>query len=314
MAQGGVSAAARGGDHGRGEAGRVGHDDQRHRHGRGRQGRDTSAPIFPGIVEQISFESGRHGAAKATCWCGSTRGRSARSSPPPRRSASSRVEPRARHAVCCKQQIVAQADYDQRRPRSSRPRRGSGRSAPPSSARRSARPFSGVLGIRQVNLGQYLAGGAPIVSLQASAAGLRELHRAAAGGEPPARRRRRSSVTSDGFEGTEVGQDHRRRFGRRRGHAQHPGPGHLRQRGRQAAPRHVRRGAGRPRRAAAGRHAPGLGDQLRAVRRFGLHRRGREGPGRQDLPRRAPAVREARRLARRPGGGRSPASSRARRS
>src|SRR5207249_9657478 len=27
-------------------------------------------------------------------------------------------------------------------------------------------PFSGVLGIRQVNLGQYLAGGAPIVSLQ----------------------------------------------------------------------------------------------------------------------------------------------------
>src|SRR5207245_5190030 len=27
-------------------------------------------------------------------------------------------------------------------------------------------PFAGVLGIRQVNLGQYLAGGAPIVSLQ----------------------------------------------------------------------------------------------------------------------------------------------------
>jgi membrane fusion protein, multidrug efflux system len=30
-------------------------------------------------------------------------------------------------------------------------------------------PFSGVLGIRQVNLGQYLAGGDPVVSLQASA-------------------------------------------------------------------------------------------------------------------------------------------------
>ena len=28
-------------------------------------------------------------------------------------------------------------------------------------------PFSGVLGLRQVNLGQYLAGGAPVVSLQA---------------------------------------------------------------------------------------------------------------------------------------------------
>ena len=28
-------------------------------------------------------------------------------------------------------------------------------------------PFAGVLGIRQVNLGQYLGGGAPIVSLQA---------------------------------------------------------------------------------------------------------------------------------------------------
>ena len=63
-----------------------------------------------------------------------------------------------------------------------------------------------------------------------------------------------------------------------------------------------------------GRRASRLGGQLRALWRLGLRRRGRQGPGRQDLPRRAPAVREAGRRARRPGGGASPASSRARRS
>ncbi len=42
-------------------------------------------------------------------------------------------------------------------------------------------PFSGVLGIRQVNLGQYLAAGAAIVSLQIAGPDLRELWHSAAG-------------------------------------------------------------------------------------------------------------------------------------
>src|SRR5207248_6075824 len=66
-------------------------------------------------------------------------------------------------------------------------------------------PFSGSLGIRQVNLGQYLAGGAPIVSLQALQPAYvnftvpqQELGRLRAGGS--------IEVTSDGFTGTETGR------------------------------------------------------------------------------------------------------------
>jgi membrane fusion protein (multidrug efflux system) len=66
-------------------------------------------------------------------------------------------------------------------------------------------PFSGTLGIRQVNLGQYLAGGAAIVSLQSLQPAYvnltvpqQELGRLHVGGE--------IQVTSDGFSGTETGK------------------------------------------------------------------------------------------------------------
>jgi len=52
--------------------------------------------------------------------------------------------------------VVAQAEYDGWRPKPSRLKLGWARFAPPSSARRIRAPFAGVLGIRQVNLGQYL--------------------------------------------------------------------------------------------------------------------------------------------------------------
>ena len=64
--------------------------------------------------------------------------------------------------------------------------------------------------------------------------------------------------------------------------------------GRRAAPRHVRRGPGRssaPSLTVV--RAPRLGDQLRPLRRLGVHRRGRQGARRPDLPRRAPAVRRS---------------------
>lgn len=66
-------------------------------------------------------------------------------------------------------------------------------------------PFSGVLGIRQVNRGQYLAGGAPVVSLQA-------LQPVYVNFNVPQqemnalRNTREVRVTSDGFTGTEVGR------------------------------------------------------------------------------------------------------------
>lgn len=66
-------------------------------------------------------------------------------------------------------------------------------------------PFSGILGIRQVNLGQYLAGGAPIVSLQSLqpvyvefTVPQQESGRLRTGGAV--------QVTSDAFSGVEVGK------------------------------------------------------------------------------------------------------------
>ena len=47
-------------------------------------------------------------------------------------------------------------------------------------------PFAGILGIRQVNLGQYLAAGEPLVGLQSLNPDLREVRRATAGGRPDA--------------------------------------------------------------------------------------------------------------------------------
>jgi membrane fusion protein, multidrug efflux system len=64
------------------------------------------------------------------------------------------------------QRIVAQAEYDQAEA-VSKQADASGVEIRATIGRKTIRaPFSGVLGLRQVNLGQYLAGGAPIVSLQ----------------------------------------------------------------------------------------------------------------------------------------------------
>src|SRR6185503_17957094 len=94
------------------------------------------------------------------------------------------------------------------------------------------------------------------------------------------------------------------RLRRGRSHAQRARAGDLRQPEGRAASRHVRRGARPPRRQRAGGDAARLGDQLRALRRLRLRGRGGEGPEGRDVPRRAPAVREAGGRSRRPGGGR----------
>ena len=64
------------------------------------------------------------------------------------------------------QRIVAQAEYDQAEA-AYKQAEASGVEIRATIGRKTIRaPFSGVLGLRQVNLGQYLAGGAPIVNLQ----------------------------------------------------------------------------------------------------------------------------------------------------
>ena len=141
--------------------------------------------------------------------------------------------------------VIAQADYDRAAAELKQDDAKVGEIRATIERKTIRAPFSGVLGIRQVNLGQYLAAGAPIVPLQTLHPDLRQLRRAAAAGGPPAARRRRAADGRGAAESS--GQDHRRRLGRRSGHAQRPGAGHLRQRGRPAAPGHVRRDPGRPR-------------------------------------------------------------------
>ena len=106
-------------------------------------------------------------------------------------------------------------------------------------------PFSGVLGIRQVNLGQYLSGGDPIVTLQS----LNPIYvnfgvpQQAAGQMQSGRT---VHVTADGPAGIDCDRpDHGDRLDRRRGDAQRPGAGHARRTRTAAAARHVRADRGR---------------------------------------------------------------------
>ena len=172
-------------------------------------------------------------------------------------------------------------------------------------------PFSGILGIRQVNLGQYLAAGDPIVLLQS----LNPIYVNFGVPQQDAgqiRAGRKVRITAEDLAGlTFDGPRHRRRRGRGRGDAQRAGAGDAQQ------PRRASCGPGMFVQAdvvlGASRQVIALaraGDQLRAVWRFRVHRDRPEGPERRVVPRGAAAVRQAGRLARRPGRRRRAASAR----
>ena len=82
-----------------------------------------------------------------------------------------------------------------RPPRTSRPRHGSGRSAPRSSGRRFTRRSPACSASAQVNLGQYLTGGDAGRSAAVAQSDLRELRRSAAGRRPDARLGRSVRIT-----------------------------------------------------------------------------------------------------------------------
>ena len=177
-------------------------------------------------------------------------------------------------------------------------------------------PFSGVLGIRQVNLGQYLAGGDPVVPLQSlnpiyvnfgvpqQDAGADAVGRHGAHHRRRARRRRRSPGASP--RSTRSSTQATRNVQVQATLANPDGklrPGMFVQTQVDARREHAIVIA-LP--ASAISYAP-YGDSVFVVADL-------KDPNGQTLPRRAPAVREARARARRSGRGRSRASSRARRS
>jgi membrane fusion protein (multidrug efflux system) len=158
----------------------------------------------PGVVEQISFDSGRHVRKGDVLVRLDTKQERAQLAAALAQLDLTRAQ-LARMRGLREQEIVAQAVLDQfsAEEKQAAARVGEIRA---SIERKTIRaPFSGTLGIRQVNLGQYLAGGAPIVSLQSLqpvyvhfTVPQQEVAQLRDAGEV--------RVTSDGFEGAEVGR------------------------------------------------------------------------------------------------------------
>lgn len=166
-------------------------------------GVNVSADL-PGLVEQISFDSGHRVQKGDVLVRLDTKQERAQLAAAEAQLGLSRVN-LERASGLYKQQIVAQSVVDQLSAEHKQAEARVGEIRATINRKIIRAPFSGVLGIRQVNLGEYLAGGAPIVSLQALqpvyvhfTVPQQEVARLRAGGEV--------RVTSDGFQGTEVGR------------------------------------------------------------------------------------------------------------
>ncbi len=128
------------------------------------QGVLVSADL-PGIVERIAFESGRAVRRGDLLVKLDTRQEDAQHA-----AAEARLElARLRHerAADLRQQgVTSQAELDEARAELTQAEAAVGEIRATIDRKTIRAPFAGVLGIRQVNLGQYLPGGAPIVELQ----------------------------------------------------------------------------------------------------------------------------------------------------
>lgn len=128
------------------------------------QGVTVSADL-PGIIETISFESGQNVAKGDVLVRLDTRQERAQLAAAEAQRELARLA-LDRNRGLAATGVVAQANFDQANAefRSAEARVGEIRATIERKTIRA--PFAGVLGIRQVNVGQYVAGGNPIVSLQ----------------------------------------------------------------------------------------------------------------------------------------------------
>jgi len=128
------------------------------------QGVTVSADM-PGVVEQIAFDSGRHVRKGDLLVRLDAKQERAQLAAAEAQRDLTRVElERARGLL--EKQIIAQSVYDSLAAQQKQAEARAGEIRAAIQRKTIVAPFDGVLGIRQVNLGQYLAGGAPIVSLQ----------------------------------------------------------------------------------------------------------------------------------------------------
>jgi membrane fusion protein (multidrug efflux system) len=121
---------------------------------------------LPGIVEKIEFESGQSVAAGAVLLRLDTRQEQAQLAAAEAAAVLADLNlKRAKGLV--EKGISPQADLDRLAAEQKQAEARSGEIRATIERKTIRAPFAGVLGIRQVNLGQYLEGGAPIVQLQA---------------------------------------------------------------------------------------------------------------------------------------------------
>ena len=126
----------------------------------------TVSADLPGIVEKIAFDSGTSVKAGDVLVQLDTRQEQAQlaAAEAQRDLAGANL---ARMRSLSEQRIVSQAEYDQAEAAYKQADATAGEIRATIGRKTIKAPFSGILGIRQVNLGQYLAGGAVIVPLQA---------------------------------------------------------------------------------------------------------------------------------------------------
>lgn len=166
-------------------------------------GVNVSADL-PGLVEQISFDSGRRVSKGDVLVRLDTKQERAQLAAALAQLDLTRVQ-LERATGLRNQEIVAQSVVDQLSAENKQAAARVGEIRASIERKTIRAPFSGVLGIRNVNLGEYLAGGAPIVSLQSLqpvyvdfTVPQQEVARLRTAGEV--------RVHSDGFDGTEVGK------------------------------------------------------------------------------------------------------------
>src|SRR5438552_14190419 len=125
----------------------------------------TVSADLPGIVESIDFESG-HGvnAGDVLVRLDTSQERAQLAAAEAQRDLTRLNLERSRQLL--EKQVVAQAEYDRIAAEAKQAEARVGEIRATIERKTIRAPFAGMLGIRQVNLGQYLAGGDPVVPLQ----------------------------------------------------------------------------------------------------------------------------------------------------
>ena len=125
----------------------------------------TVAADLPGTVDQIKFESGKFVQAGEVLVTLDTRQERAQLAAMDAQHELAKVN-YARQEQLVKEGVISRQDYDKAIADQKQTLANSDEIQATIDRKTIRAPFSGVLGIRQVNLGQYLAAGNPIVSLQ----------------------------------------------------------------------------------------------------------------------------------------------------